>query len=117
MRTQPPSVSASGQPEQIKGVRRNMARVMADAHAKVVATTLSDDANIDTGAGNDDVTVRLIAENGGGEEALAAHNAWVGGEKLGSPQHQDADIIIADDNEDGLVVPVRHTDDVLDGGG
>src|SRR5690606_10093016 len=38
MRTQPPSVSASGQPEQLKGVRRNMARVMADAHAKVVAT-------------------------------------------------------------------------------
>src|SRR3546814_12754504 len=46
MRTQPPSVSARGQPEQIKGVRRNMARVMADAHAKVVATTLSDDADI-----------------------------------------------------------------------
>ncbi len=40
MRTQPPGVSASGQPEQLKGVRRNMARVMADAHAKVVPTTL-----------------------------------------------------------------------------
>src|SRR5690606_35584454 len=43
MRTQPPTVSASGQPEQLKGVRRNMARVMADAHAKVVPTTLNDD--------------------------------------------------------------------------
>src|SRR3546814_2969864 len=54
MRTQPPSVSASGQPEQIKGVRRNMARVMAGAHAKVVATTLSDDADIRAWApGND----------------------------------------------------------------
>src|SRR5690606_20769664 len=35
MRTQPPSVQASGQPEQLKGVRRNTARVMADAHSKV----------------------------------------------------------------------------------
>src|SRR3546814_3347782 len=60
MRTQPPSVSASGQPEQIKGVRRNMARVMADAHAKVVATTLSDDADIHAWAPGNDVTVRLI---------------------------------------------------------
>ena len=34
MRTQPPGVAASGQPEQLKGVRRNMARVMADAHAQ-----------------------------------------------------------------------------------
>ena len=31
MRTQPPGVAATGQPEQLKGVRRNMARVMADA--------------------------------------------------------------------------------------
>src|SRR3546814_17787439 len=60
MRTQPPSVSASGQPEQIKGVRRNMARVMADAHAKVVATTLSDDADIHAWAPGTDVPVRLI---------------------------------------------------------
>ncbi|WP_312253442.1 biotin/lipoyl-containing protein, partial [Stenotrophomonas sp.] len=35
MRTQPPGVVAKGQPEPLKGVRRNMARVMADAHSKV----------------------------------------------------------------------------------
>src|SRR5690606_17664817 len=45
MRTQPPGVAATGQPEQLKGVRRNMARVMADAHAQVVPTTLVDDAD------------------------------------------------------------------------
>src|SRR6185312_15899879 len=43
VRTAPPSQQASGQPEQLKGVRRNMARVMADAHAQVVPTTLVDD--------------------------------------------------------------------------
>src|SRR5690606_15744871 len=46
MRTQPPGVSATGQPEQLKGVRRNMARVMAAAHANVVPTTLVDDADL-----------------------------------------------------------------------
>ena len=60
MRTQPPSVQASGQPEQLKGVRRNMARVMADAHAKVVPTTLVDDADLHAWIGKQDITARLI---------------------------------------------------------
>src|SRR3546814_16879358 len=82
MRTQPPSVSASGQPEQIKGVRRNMARVMADAHAKVVATTLSDDADIHAWAPGNDVTVRLIRAICTGAKAVPALNAWFDGDKL-----------------------------------
>ena len=56
MRTQPPGVSVSGQPEQLKGVRRNMARVMADAHAKVVPTTLTDDADIHAWAHGNEAT-------------------------------------------------------------
>src|SRR5690606_11717540 len=60
MRTQPPGVVASGQPEQLKGVRRNMARVMADAHAKVVPTTLCDDADLHAWIGKQDITARLI---------------------------------------------------------
>ena len=47
MRTAPPAqVPAFGQPDQVRGVRRNMARVMADAHAKVVPTTICDDADL-----------------------------------------------------------------------
>jgi 2-oxoisovalerate dehydrogenase E2 component (dihydrolipoyl transacylase) len=60
MRTTPPTQSASGQPEQLKGVRRNMARVMAQAHAQVVPTTLSDDADIHAWLPGNDITVRLI---------------------------------------------------------
>jgi 2-oxoisovalerate dehydrogenase E2 component (dihydrolipoyl transacylase) len=60
MRTTPPSVAATGQPEQLKGVRRNMARVMADAHAKVVPTTLADDADIHAWVPGNDITGRLI---------------------------------------------------------
>ncbi|HAI46364.1 MAG TPA: branched-chain alpha-keto acid dehydrogenase subunit E2, partial [Stenotrophomonas sp.] len=56
MRTQPPGVVAKGQPEPLKGVRRNMARVMADAHSKVVPTTLNDDADIHAWLPGNDVT-------------------------------------------------------------
>ena len=59
-RTQPPGVAASGQPEQLKGVRRNMARVMADAHAQVVPTTLVDDADLHAWLGRQDITARLV---------------------------------------------------------
>ena len=60
MRTTPPTVAATGQPEQLKGVRRNMARVMADAHAKVVPTTLADDADMHAWLAGQDITARLI---------------------------------------------------------
>ena len=60
MRTLPPTQVASGQPEQLKGVRRNMARVMAAAHAQVAPTTLCDDADIDAWTAGNDITVRLI---------------------------------------------------------
>ena len=49
-----------GQPEQLKGVRRNMARVMADAHAEVVPTTLMDDADLHAWSHGEDITARLI---------------------------------------------------------
>src|SRR3546814_1462405 len=99
MRTQPPSVSASGQPEQIKGVRRNMARVMADAHAKVVATTLSDDADIHAWAPGNDVTVRLIRAICAGAKAVPALNAWFDGDKLVRTLHPHVDIGIARSEE------------------
>src|SRR5690606_29016741 len=82
MRTQPPSVSASGQPEQLKGVRRNMARVMAAAHAQVVATTLSDDADIHAWAPGNDVTARLVRAICAAAKAVPALNAWFDGENL-----------------------------------
>ncbi len=61
MRTAPPSAQqVYGQPDQIKGVRRNMARVMADAHAQVVPTTIVDDADLHEWIGKQDITARLI---------------------------------------------------------
>jgi pyruvate dehydrogenase E2 component (dihydrolipoamide acetyltransferase) len=117
MRTTPPSVAATGQPEQLKGVRRNMARVMADAHAKVVPTTLADDADISAWLPGNDITGRLIRSIVRACKAVPALNAWFDGENLTRTLHPHVDIGIAVDTEDGLFVPALRNADVLDANG
>ena len=116
MRTQPPGVSVSGQPEQLKGVRRNMARVMADAHAKVVPTTLSDDADVHAWTPGNDVTGRLVRGIVRACKAVPAMNAWFDGDKLTRTLHPHVDIGIAVDTDDGLFVPALRNADLLDAG-
>ena len=117
MRTQPPGVAATGQPEQLKGVRRNMARVMADAHSKVVPTTLVDDADLHAWIGKQDITARLIRAICAAAKAVPALNAWFDGDNLSRTMHPHVDIGIAVDTEDGLFVPALRNADVLDAAG
>ncbi|MGY0652096.1 dihydrolipoamide acetyltransferase family protein [Luteimonas sp. A537] len=117
MRTQPPGVVASGQPEQLKGVRRNMARVMAAAHAQVVPTTLVDDADLHAWAGKQDITARLIRAICTAAKAVPALNAWFDGDNLTRTMHPQVDIGIAVDTDDGLFVPALRNADVLDAAG
>ncbi|PJK09525.1 branched-chain alpha-keto acid dehydrogenase subunit E2 [Lysobacteraceae bacterium NML95-0200] len=117
MRTQPPGVAVTGQPEQLKGVRRNMARVMADAHAHVVPTTLVDDADLHAWIGKQDITARLIRAIVAACRAVPALNAWFDGEKLSRTLHPHVDIGIAVDTEDGLFVPALRNADMLDAQG
>ena len=117
MRTQPPGVTASGQPEQLKGVRRNMARVMADAHSKVVPTTLVDDADLHAWIGKQDITARLVRAIVAACKAVPALNAWFDGENLTRTMHPHVDIGIAVDTDDGLFVPALRNADMLDGNG
>ncbi|MEV8521780.1 dihydrolipoamide acetyltransferase family protein [Dyella marensis] len=117
VRTAPPSVQASGQPEQLKGVRRNMARVMAEAHANVVPTTLVDDADLHGWIGKQDITARLIRAIVAACKAVPALNAWFDGKNLTRTLHPHVDIGIAVDTEDGLFVPALRNADVLDGAG
>ena len=117
MRTQPPGVAATGQPEQLKGVRRNMARVMADAHSKVVPTTLVDDADLHAWIGKQDITARLIRAICAAAKAVPALNAWFDGDSLSRTLHPHVDIGIAVDTEDGLFVPALRNADVLDATG
>ena len=117
MRTAPPSVAASGQPEQLKGVRRNMARVMADAHAHVVPTSIVDDADLHAWIGKQDITARLIRAIVVACKAVPALNAWFDGDNLTRTMHPHVDIGIAVDTDDGLFVPALRNADMLDANG
>ena len=117
MRTQPPGVAATGQPEQLKGVRRNMARVMADAHAQVVPTTLVDDADLHAWLGRQDITARLVRAVVAACKAVPALNAWFDGANLTRTLHPHVDIGIAVDTADGLFVPALRNADMLDANG
>ncbi|HET8818934.1 MAG TPA: dihydrolipoamide acetyltransferase family protein [Xanthomonadaceae bacterium] len=117
MRTQPPSVQATGQPEQLKGVRRNMARVMADAHAKVVPTTLCDDADLHGWNGKQDITARLVRAIVAACREVPALNAWFDGDSLTRTMHPHVDLGIAVDTDDGLFVPALRNADMLDARG
>ena len=118
MRTSPPKQEATfGQPDQLKGVRRNMARVMADAHSKVVPTTLADDADIHAWLPGNDITVRLIRSLVTACKTVPALNAWFDGDNLTRTLHPHVDIGIAVDTEDGLFVPALRNADVMDAAG
>ena len=117
VRTAPPSQQASGQPEQLKGVRRNMARVMADAHAQVVPTTLVDDADLHAWIGKQDITARLIRAIVFACKTVPGLNAWFDGKNLTRTLHPQVDIGIAVDTDDGLFVPALRNADMLDAAG
>ncbi len=117
MRTQPPGAAATGQPEQLKGVRRNMARVMADAHAQVVPTTLVDDADLHAWIGKQDITARLVRSIVAACRQVPALNAWFDGPNLSRTLHPHVDIGIAVDTDDGLFVPALRNADMLDAAG
>ncbi len=113
--TQPPKVIATpethntsnvdDQWQQVKGTRRAMARIMADAHAKIVPTTLMDDADIYKWAVGEDITARLIRSLVKGCKAEPALNAWFDGDKLAKRNISHIDVGIAVDTADGLFVP------------
>ena len=117
MRTTPPSVQATGQPEQLKGVRRNMARVMADARAQVVQTTIVDDADLHQWLGKQDITARLVRAIVAACKAEPGLNAWFDGQNLTLTRHPHVDLGIAVDTADGLFVPALRNADMLDARG
>jgi 2-oxoisovalerate dehydrogenase E2 component (dihydrolipoyl transacylase) len=117
VRTSPPGTQAMGQPEQLKGVRRNMARVMADAHANVVPTSIVDDADLHAWSGKQDITARLIRAIVKACQTVPALNAWFDGKNLTRTLHPHVDIGIAVDTDDGLFVPALRNAHSLDANG
>ena len=118
VRTSPPThTGALGQPEQLKGMRRTMARVMADSHAQVVPTTIVDDADLHAWQPGNDITVRLLRSLVVACKTVPALNAWFDGANLTRTLHPHVDIGLAVDTDDGLFVPALRNADHLDAGG
>jgi pyruvate dehydrogenase E2 component (dihydrolipoamide acetyltransferase) len=115
IRTSPPGAAArTGQPEPLRGVRRNMARIMAEAHAQVVPTTLCDDADLDAWTGKQDITFRLIRAIVEACRDVPALNAWFDGAAGTRTLHPHVDVGIAVDTPEGLFVPALRNADLLD---
>jgi len=95
-----------GPMELLRGTRRTMARTMSQAHAEVVAVTVSDDADIDAWAKDEDLTIRLIRAIISGCKAETSLNAWYDSHAVGRRVLEKIDLGIAVDTKDGLFVPV-----------
>ncbi|TAL74304.1 MAG: 2-oxo acid dehydrogenase subunit E2 [Rhodanobacter sp.] len=117
VRTAPPTAHVIGQPEQLKGVRRNMARVMADAHARVVQTTIVDDADLHAWIGKQDITARTIRAIVAACKAEPGLNAWFDDKNLTLTKHPQVDLGVAVDTPDGLFVPALRNAHLLDARG
>lgn len=93
-------------PEPLKGVRKHMARTMAESHASVVPVTLFDDADIHHWPDREDVTVRLIQAIIKACKSEPSLNAWFDGETMSREVHKTVNLGLAVDSDEGLFVPV-----------
>lgn len=100
------SLSAMAPPEPLRGVRRVMAQRMAQSHAEVVPTSISDEADVEDWGPDTDVTVRLIRAIAVACAAEPALNVWYDSREGSRRLHRQVDLGIAVHTDDGLFVPV-----------
>lgn len=93
-------------PEALRGVRRAMARKMAESHAQIVPTTVIDQADVNAWSKGTDITARLIRAIATACKAEPALNAWYDGRTESRRLLSRVDLGIAVHTEDGLFVPV-----------
>lgn len=103
-RSRTPTPAPTGDWEPLRGTRRTMARTMSDAHARVVPTTLMDDADLHAWQPGQDITVRLLRALWAGARAEPGLNAWYDDEKNMRMVHKGMAVGMAVDTEDGLFV-------------
>ncbi|HUQ53170.1 MAG TPA: dihydrolipoamide acetyltransferase family protein, partial [Gammaproteobacteria bacterium] len=93
--------------EMLRGVRRTMARSMAQAHAEVAPVTVVDDADLHAWwGGKDTLMLRLIRAIAAGVKAEPALNAWYDSRAIGRRLLKSIHLGVAVDSPDGLFVPV-----------
>ncbi len=110
------ATAAMDSDEPIRGVRRNMVRVMSQAHAEVVPTTLMDDADLHAWSHGEDIMARLIRALVHAAAAEPALNAWLNAKEGTLRRHSRVDVGIAVDSPEGLFVPALRNCDQLDPG-
>jgi len=94
----------SGEWQPIRGTRRTMARAMSESHARVVATTIMDDADIHAWQPGEDITVRLLRSLWAGAQSEPGLNAWYDDEQNMRMIHKGMHVGMAVDTADGLFV-------------
>jgi 2-oxoisovalerate dehydrogenase E2 component (dihydrolipoyl transacylase) len=94
--------------ERLHGVRRAMARKMAQSHREIAPATVCDEADVEDWAPHTDVTARLIRAIAAAAAAQPALNAWYDGRTETRQLFERIDLGIAVNTEDGLFVPVMH---------
>ncbi|MGO8865691.1 MAG: dihydrolipoamide acetyltransferase family protein [Alphaproteobacteria bacterium] len=92
--------------EPLMGVRRAMARRMADAGAVVVPATVTEEADVEAWPAEADVTARLVEAIVAGCQAEPSLNAAFDGQTLTRRLARQVNVGIAFDTSDGLFVPV-----------
>lgn len=100
------TLAEAGPLEPMRGVRRAMAKRMAQAHAEVVPASVVEDADVEAWGDGQDVTSRLIRAIAAGCAAEPSLNAWYDSQAGGRRLHEKVDLGIAVDTPDGLFVPV-----------
>lgn len=88
--------------EAVRGTRRAMARVMSESHARVVPTSIMDDADIHLWFKGQDMTARLLRSLWAGAQAEPGLNAWYDAEKNMRMIHKGMDVGMAVDTPEGL---------------
>lgn len=92
--------------EPLTGVRRAMARRMAEAGAVVVSATVTEEADVEAWPAEADVTARLVEAIVAGCRAEPSLNAAFDGRALTRRLARQVNVGIAFDTSDGLFVPV-----------
>ena len=99
-----PRAKPSGEWEPVRGTRRTMARVMSEAHAKVVPTSITEVVDVALWEGRQDMTVRMIRALCAGAQREPGLNAWFDGDGPKRLVHGEVNVGIAVDTPDGLFV-------------
>ena len=97
----------------LQGVRRSMANVMQLSHQQVVPVSLFDDADVHHWTQDTDITVTIIKALIDACRQEPALNAWFDGQHLTKQLHEEINLGLAIDTDDGLFVPVIHNVNVL----